>query len=273
MKKIILSALTVLCLAGVLVAQQTVTCKPDSTIPDTSYGVFPLPYSKTNLKGGISDTACLNTYFDFVFTLSVPKSFNAGLFGELPVNSIQLSTTKAVENMPAGLSYTCNPPNCVFPAESRGCIIISGTPTDAADIGQTDLKIKGQVNSVLPIDITFPNAQLFTEGNYYLYIRPQGSAACRTSSTRELAATKLRMGNVPNPFSGYTQIEVDADIRGQFDFRVYDLMGRLIQRRPVQISQGINRISFEANDLAPGLYVFTLTDGLNTVSRKMVIGR
>lgn len=273
MKKLILSFLILCCLSSVLWSQQTPTCAPDPTLPDTAVGVFPIPYSKKNPKGGISDTACLNTYFDFVFTLSVPKSFNAGLFGTIPVNSIQLSTTKAVENMPTGLTYTCNPPNCVFPASTRGCIIVSGTPTNPANVGQIDLKIKGQVNSVLPIDITFPNAQLFEEGNYYLYVRPQGSTACRTSSTRELAATKLRMGNVPNPFTGSTQIEVEAEIRGQFDFRVFDLMGRSLYRRPVQISQGINRIPFEANNLAPGLYVFTLTDGLNTVSRKMVIGR
>lgn len=273
MKNFILSILTLCCLGTALMAQQTVTCVPDATLPDTAVGVFPVPYSKITPKGGISDTACLNTYYDFVFTLSVPKSFNAGLFGTIPVNSIQLSTTKAVENMPTGLSYTCNPPNCVFPSGTKGCIIIAGTPTDPANVGQTDLKIKGQVNSVLPIDITFPNAQLFDEGNYYLYVRPQGSAACRTSSTRELAATKLRMGNVPNPFTGSTQIEVEAEIRGQFDFRVYDLTGRMIQRRPVQIIQGINRIPFAANNLPPGLYVFTLTDGLNTVSRKMVIGR
>jgi len=272
MKKIILFALAVLCLSTSLLSQ-TVTCKPDPTIADTSYGVFPLPYSKTNLKGGISDTACLNTFYDFIFTLNVPKSFNAGLFGTIPVNSIQLSTTKAVENLPTGLGYTCNPPNCTFPAGTKGCIIVSGTPTNPANVGVTDLKIKGQVNSVLPIDITFPNAQLFAEGNYFLYIRPQGSAACRVSSTRELAATKLRMGNLPNPFTGFTQIEVDSDLRGQFDFRVFDIMGRLIQRRPVQISQGINRIPFEAFDMSPGLYIFTLTDGLNTVSRKMVIGR
>lgn len=273
MKNLILSILTLCSLSSALLAQQTVTCKPDPTLPDTAVGVFPVPYSAKTPKGGISDTACLNTYFDFVFTLSVPKSFNAGLFGTIPVNSIQLSTTNAVENMPTGLTYTCNPPNCVFPSGSKGCIIVSGTPTNANNVGRTDLKIKGQVNSVLPIDITFPNAQLFDEGNYYLYVRPQGSTACRTSSTRELAATKLRMGNVPNPFTGSTQIEVEAEIRGQFDFRVFDLMGRSLYRRPVQISQGINRIPFEANNLAPGLYVFTLTDGFNTVSRKMVIGR
>lgn len=272
MKKFILSALNVFCLVGTLAAQQTVTCKPDATIPDTEIGVvFPLPYSLANPKGGISDTACLNTAYDFVFTLAVPKQITLNGI-TLNITSVSLSTAKAFENMPAGLTYTCNPPNCVFNSGEKGCLIISGIPNSAANLGQNDLKISAQVNAFLPFPVTFPNDQ-FAAGNYYLYIRPQGSNACLTTSTHELAATKLRLGNIPNPFTGSTQIEVVADIGGEFDFRVNDIMGRLIQRSPVQISQGINRIPFEANDLAPGLYVFTLTDGLNMVSRKMVIGR
>ena len=271
MKNFILSILTLCCLGTALMAQQTATCKPDASLPDTAVGVIPLPYSPTNLKGGISDTACLNTFYDFVFTLAIPKTITlSGL--TLSINSVALATTGAVENMPSGLSYTCNPPNCVFKAGEKGCVLIAGTPDNPINLGQNDLKIKGQVNSFLPIPVTFPSDQ-FAAGNYYLYVRPQGSKACLTSSTKELAATKLRMGNVPNPFTGSTQIEVEAEIRGQFDFRVYDLTGRIISRRPVQITQGINRIPFEANNLAPGLYVFTLTDGLNTISRKMVVGR
>lgn len=271
MKNFILSILTLCCLGNALMAQQTAACKPDASLPDTAVGVIPLPYSATNPKGGISDTACLNTFYDFVFTLAIPKSITlSGL--TLAINSVSIATSGAVKNMPSGLSYTCNPPNCVFKSGEKGCILIAGTPNNAINLGQNDLKIEGLVNSFLPVPVTFPSDQ-FAAGNYYLYVRPQGSKACLTSSTKELAATKLRMGNVPNPFTGSTQIEVEAEIRGQFDFRVYDLTGRIISRRPVQIIQGINRIPFEANNLAPGLYVFTLTDGLNTISRKMVVGR
>lgn len=271
MKKLILSFLMLCCLGSVLMAQQTATCKPDASLPDTAVGVIPLPYSAANPKGGISDTACLNTAYDFTFTLAIPKSITlSGL--TLSINSVSIATSGAVKNLPSGLSYTCNPPNCVFKSGEKGCILITGTPNNPINLGQNDLKIDGLVNSFLPVPVTFPSDQ-FAAGNYYLYVRPQGSKACLTSSTQELAATKLRMGNVPNPFTGATQIEVEAEIRGQFDFRVFDLMGRSLYRRPVQISQGINRIPFEANNLAPGLYVFTLTDGLNTISRKMVIGR
>lgn len=272
MKKFILYVLTVFCFASTLSSQQFLTCKPDATIPDTTKGViFPLPYSPSNPKGGISDTACLNTAYHFVFTLATPSQISIGGLS-LSITSISLGTSNAITNFPAGLTYSCNPPNCVFKSGEKGCIIISGIPNSTANLGQYDLQFSAMVNSFLPIPMTFPNEQ-FAPGNYYLYLRPQGSKGCLTSSTQELAANRLRLGNVPNPFNGFTQIEVDSEIRGQFDFRVYDMMGRLNQRRPVQISQGINRIPFEANDLAPGLYVFMLADGRNTVSRKMVISR
>ncbi len=271
MKKIVSTIIFVFLLKALVFAQTTVSCKADPKLPDTAAGVFPLPFSATNPKGGISDTACLNAYFNYTFTIAVPKTFNAGIIGTIPITNIQLSTTTAVKNMPTGLTYTCNPPNCTFPAGTKGCVIIYGTPTNPANVGRTDLQITGLVNSILPIEVTFPNAELFAAGNYYLHIKPAGSPACKTSSTRELAATKLKMINWPNPFSGSTEVQVEAELRGRFEFRVYDFLGKMIHRREVQLARGINRISYDANNLAPGVYVYTITDGVNSASRKMIV--
>lgn len=263
-------------LPGILLnGQGTVpTCQPDTTIADTLYGVFPLPYSPTrNPLGGISDTACLNTYFQFVFTLRIPEAFVIPNVGSVPINTVSMHPDTAVANLPAGLDYVCNPPNCIFPKASEGCIILFGTPTNPQDVKVHDLKIRGLLSSFIPIPITFPDSTFFAPGNYFLHIQPAGSPACTPSSVSELAATRLQLRNVPNPFSSTTDIEVISGIRGRFDFRVFDFTGNMIHREPVQIFQGENRISFNGSNLPNGIYIYTLTDGLTSVSRKMVLHR
>jgi hypothetical protein len=273
-KKITLILFGLLFSAGIF-AQSIPTCKPIANLPDTAVGVFPLPYdAKLAPKGGISDTACLNTYFQFPFTIAVPATFNVAGIGALPINSIALNPKTAVGNLPAGLQYVCNPPSCVFLRATKGCVVLYGSPTDAATVGRNDLKITGLVNTVIPIEVTFPSAQISTPGNYYLFIRPKGSPACKPLSTDDLlAATKLKVTNWPNPFSGSTQIEIDSELRGRFDLRVFDLLGKMISRQPLDLIKGINRVTYEAENLMPGIYVYSITDGFNTVSRKMVVER
>lgn len=260
-----------LLLLGIAVQAQTPICKPDTTLADTLFGVFPVPYSTTNPLGGIRDTACINTPFEFAFTLKVPSTFTvAGT--QVPVTQASLATTGAVKNLPTGLTYACDPPNCVFLANTSGCILLSGTPTDPTQVGQIDLQITGSISSFITIPVTFPDASgaLFPPGNYFLYLRPQGSPACTPSSTQDLAATRLQLSTQPNPFTDLTEVSVVSELRGNFDFRVFDMTGRMVHRAPVQIVQGINRFTFDGSQLPPGLYVYSLTDGISSIARKMV---
>lgn len=253
-------------------AQTIPTCKPAATLPDTVAGVFPLPYEPTtNPKGGISDTACLNTYYEYVLSVVVPPVFTAPGIGSLPLNRISMPTTNAIQNLPTGISYACNPPNCVFERNTKGCVILYGTPSNVANIGANNLIITGTVSSILDIPVTFPSTALGLPGNYFLYLRPSGSPACKTLSTNELLATRLKMTNFPNPYTGITQIEIESELRGAFDLRVYDFTGKIIHRQPVDLQRGINRFSFDGSQLAAGIYIYTLTDGLHAVSRKMVV--
>ena len=256
-----------------LVGQVRPTCQPVSNVPQNFAGVLPLPFSPSIYpEGGIRDTACLNTYFQYTFTLKVPETFT--LQGvAVPINNIALHPDTAVSGLPRGLSYVCNPPNCVFPKATAGCVMLYGTPDNPADIKTHNLSIRGTLNSFLPIPISFPDSALIAPGNYFLHVRPEGSAACKTSNIRELAATRLQVRNVPNPFSNATEIEVTSRIRGRFDFRVYDFTGNLIWREPIQLYEGDNRIPFQNRNLPNGIYIYSLTDGINSVSRKMVIHR
>jgi len=77
--------------------------------------------------------------------------------------------------------------------------------------------------------------------------------------------------NYPNPFNPSTQIKFGITEAANIDLRIYDALGRevaiLISNQ--FMSSGSYNVKFDASNLASGTYVYRLTAGANTVSRKM----
>ncbi len=77
--------------------------------------------------------------------------------------------------------------------------------------------------------------------------------------------------NYPNPFNPSTQIKFGITEAANIDLRIYDALGREVA---VLISNqfmgaGSYNVKFDASNLASGTYVYRMTAGANTVSRKM----
>ncbi|MDX1941507.1 MAG: T9SS type A sorting domain-containing protein [Saprospiraceae bacterium] len=239
------------------------TCTPDRTLPD-SVVISPLPYTMTNPTGGINDTACIGEPFEFAVSVNVPAQYNSPL-GLLPITSITMATDGAIRKIPVGIDYVCNPPNCVFPKDSVGCILLFGTVNDTA--GVYDIAIDFTIQSLIAFPISFPNPTLFP-GNYFLHVKPAGQCITSTNDLADLGvSTQVR----PNPFSGFTQIIINTPISGNFDFTVTDLLGRKIRRERVNLIVGENTIDFDGSDLAAGVYIYTLSDGERQLSDKMIV--
>ena len=102
-------------------------CDPDTLYRDSIAGVYPRPLSDVNPNGGIDTFACIGQPFEFVFTVIIPDTFSFnGLL--LTLLSAEIATSGAVTGLPAGMGYACNPPDCIFPADSIGCIVLQGIP-------------------------------------------------------------------------------------------------------------------------------------------------
>ena len=102
---------------------QAQDCMPDPNVPD-SVVVAPLPYNEMSRPdGGIQDTACVDTYFETVFTFNIPTTYEyQGI--EAGITSVDVPAEDGIQDLPASISYSCNPPNCVFEADSSGCIVL-----------------------------------------------------------------------------------------------------------------------------------------------------
>ncbi|HRP94367.1 MAG TPA: T9SS type A sorting domain-containing protein, partial [Ignavibacteriaceae bacterium] len=77
--------------------------------------------------------------------------------------------------------------------------------------------------------------------------------------------------NYPNPFNPSTQIKFGITEAANVDLRIYDVLGSevavLINNQ--YLGAGSYNAKFNAVNLASGIYVYRLTAGTNSVSRKM----
>jgi len=78
--------------------------------------------------------------------------------------------------------------------------------------------------------------------------------------------------NYPNPFNPVTTIKYTLPETQNVSLKVYDVLGREVAQlvNTVQ-TQGTHSINFDASNIASGMYIYTLTAGANSVSKKMMI--
>lgn len=244
-------------------------CQPDETVPD-SVVVSPLPHHPdTNPDGGIPDTACVGGYYELVFTFNVPEIYEfSGI--PLPINSVDVAPNNGINNLPASMSYVCNPPNCQFQANEKGCLVIYGTPT-AEDEGVHDLTISVTIRSAIDIPLTLPG-DLQEGATYTLHVREPGFENCLVG-TQQQFASEFGLRNQPNPFGSFTQVVVDAQRSGNYIFFVTDLLGRRLHEQPVNLFEGENTLDFDGSQLPDGLYLYGITNGRAYATGKMVVKR
>lgn len=269
MKKGIFLLLFFVQIAALALAQP---CKRDSSIlqlPD-SILLLPRPYAPSY---PFVDTkpVCINEPYLQDATLKLLDTVTVPGFGMAGLDKIEIAATGAITNLPTGLSYTCDPPNCVFEENTLGCIQIKGTATAANALGQRDVGIKLKVfTTLIPgfgIDLTFPGS-VAPNSHFYLDVRAQGQC---TISADDLDGTIGSVKNAPNPFTGSTQIMVESLVNGDFTFEVFDLVGQRLHTRPIRLFEGSNSFEFDANGLAAGSYFYSIGNAEGKITKTLTI--
>lgn len=263
MRKII-TFLIAFAFASSLAAQ---TCVRDSSVIDSMLLVLPKPWTTLN---PIIYTlpACINEPYSQSITFNVPDMITLSGF-TLPLQKITVATTGAVSNMPAGLSYSCDPPNCEFLANTLGCMLISGTPTPNNTPGDKEVSIKVTAFSLITQELDFPS-QIAPSNKYFITVKNTGEC---TSGTNDLSGQISSVKSAPNPFAQQTQITIDALVAGQYNFEVYNVVGKKVQDQVVELAMGLNQFTFDAGELPNGTYFYSLGNRLGRVSRTFVINR
>ncbi len=268
MKKILL-------LAGLVVffsqlKAQDVPCTPDPTVLDSTQIVFPLPYDEETMTGGIADSpVCIGEPYRLVFHLRIPDS---AAIGGQPINLLraEIDMEGAVEGLPEGIGYKCNPPDCVFPDTLLGCIALEGTASanNMAAINDLVISVRIAIEGIGLLPTTIPGPFTSGDGGYSLVIKNPGEC---TVGVNDYLSKNISLSNTPNPVISKTTIEVTSLLDGDFDFQVFDLSGKMLHMEKVALTAGYNTFDYDASNLAEGMYIYRLSDGFGSIAEKMIV--
>ncbi len=79
--------------------------------------------------------------------------------------------------------------------------------------------------------------------------------------------------NYPNPFNPSTTIEFSITERAQITLAVYTVTGELVTKliNGSEFTSGNYKVSFDASRLSSGTYIYSISNGINTISKKMTL--
>ncbi len=78
--------------------------------------------------------------------------------------------------------------------------------------------------------------------------------------------------NYPNPFNPATNIEYSLNVDSNVLLEVFDIQGRLVRTLVNQKqTSGIYNVTFDAQNLSTGVYIYRLNVGANTFTKKMLL--
>lgn len=187
-----------------------------------------------------------------------------------PIPPVQVSVNyqqiTGVTGLPAGMSYVCDTSSCTWPGGGSGCMKMSGTPTQAGNfVVDVVTSLNVDVPASVPviggsaIDIPVPGV------SYDLYVDNPNSLD--DFNNHQFAVSQ----NIPNPFSGITEIQYQTLTPAVMQLEVVNMTGQRVHTQTLRASAGTNQISLDANGWKPGVYFYSLSDGESKITRKLVV--
>ncbi len=235
-------------------------CTPD---PSVNSGIS--PDTTTNLS-----VAYTGQPYSEIFTFVVPlDTIDPGTGANVTIAYIQLDN---VVGIPSNFSFTCNPSNCQFPGGTSGCVDLYSTsdPT-VAQVGSYPLTIEATgyiVNVISPFLPPISVGQTIYNG-YYLVIAEQTPVSVEQVGNNQMKSLIA----YPNPTNGNTTIEFAMGYNSEVTFTVTNLLGAIVNVQNLSTTKGLNRIQFDASNVPNGVYFYTITDGKNTISKKLIVSK
>jgi hypothetical protein len=75
----------------------------------------------------------------------------------------------------------------------------------------------------------------------------------------------------PNPFTNTTQIVFSSSFDSSIQLTVINIIGTTVFKKTYKTKVGKNIIPFYKNDLAPGMYIYSIQYSNNIISKRFVI--
>ena len=277
-------------------------CTPNVAYADSSAGIWPdtlenIPCAFADNPDGYEAIIDVKTAADTNVTIEV-SGFPVSLVGYIEAFRIN-----GVEGLPEGFTYI---PNSSIWANGgteppftpvQGCVsIIAGQSTLASYINDNpggidfpltvivDVKIHSTNNAFANNLLTdkwlsdpsleaIPGIGPIPVSGYVIKVRPSNDGnGCQPLSISKISSNQFEVeGNFPNPFSTSTEIRYSSRTSKAMRFEVRNMVGKLVVEQTLQANSGLNTITLKSEKLIPGIYFYSLSDGNQTITKRMVV--
>ncbi|TXD48764.1 T9SS type A sorting domain-containing protein [Polaribacter sp. IC073] len=75
----------------------------------------------------------------------------------------------------------------------------------------------------------------------------------------------------PNPFANATKITFHSNLDASIILTVRNVLGKTVFKKTYKTKTGKNSIPFYKNDLATGMYIYSIQNNKNIISKRFVI--
>jgi len=246
--------LALIALAVLSINANAQSCTPDPLYMDSLFGAW--PDTTTNFPPAQEGVFYSET-LDFKIPETVEEIDSASAFASETIDSVVLTN---VTGLPPGLSYACDVSSCSWLGGAQGCASLFGTPTVP---GSYDVVIELDGYVTLPFVGAFSQPTTFT--GYVINVTPAAGISIYHVDDFSVAQ------NSPNPFSEETTINFKTGTAGKVSLRVMNILGSVVHSEQMQAVPGDNTVKFQNTGLSNGVYVFTLSNGVKSVTKKMTI--
>jgi hypothetical protein len=242
MKKLLL-AITLIFTFGLHASAQV--CTPQTV---SAPGIF--PDSATNFMPAFQGTP-----YSQLITVRVPA--DTTIIPGLPAVPIDKVVLTSLSGLPQGLSYACVPSNCEFPGGQTNCAIITGTTNDPVGDYPLNIVVTPHVGGspVAPSTLTY----------YKIVVNPP--ASIQETGGRVFSVQQ----NIPNPAYGKTRIDYLVPVSGEVQFRLINAIGNEVMFKRLNATSGENFIEINADQLAAGIYFYSITQGSRVMTKKLSV--
>lgn len=135
--------------------------------------------------------------------------------------------------------------------------------------------VKGNISSTIPHTYLFVDSSLHTGIVYYRLkqIDLDGSFVYSNEIKIELSPVIFSLEqNYPNPFNPVTTINYSTPSQGNVKLEVYNILGQKVATLVNEVMpSGRYSVEFNAGRYSSGIYIYQLTSGKNTLTRKMML--
>lgn len=80
-----------------------------------------------------------------------------------------------------------------------------------------------------------------------------------------------KLSAAPNPFSNSTIISFQSESNSKATFTVKNILGKVVFQKIIDTTKGTNSLPFLKGDLTSGIYIYTIQNKENSLSKRLVI--